>query len=192
MFHDVGWPLARRDTYHAPERIPAEHRQPLAPNSGLSSEPGFIDDRPFAWTASREGGPHNGCLTAVEDFVDEHAGLRLAVVPAFFGFGVLWHEDAPWARAVAEVVAPLDRHPVIERLEANRVLHLLVESGQARELVELRDRNRVLSGRLDRQEQLLRTMLVSKAFALAERLSRLRQRRRPSVSREEVKRVLGE
>src|SRR5690606_14663913 len=26
--HDVGWPYGRRDLYYAPERIPAEHRQP--------------------------------------------------------------------------------------------------------------------------------------------------------------------
>ena len=30
-------------------------------------------------------------LTAVEDFVDARDGVRLAVVPAFFGFGVAWH-----------------------------------------------------------------------------------------------------
>ena len=28
VFHDVCWPLARRDQYAAPERIPAEHRHP--------------------------------------------------------------------------------------------------------------------------------------------------------------------
>ena len=32
----------------------------------------------------------------------EREGLRLAIVPAFFGFGLIWHEDAPWAGAVAE------------------------------------------------------------------------------------------
>ena len=192
MFHDVGWPLARRDTYHAPERIPDEHRQPLAPNAGLSSEPGFADDRPFAWTAEREGGPRNGGLTAVEDFVSEHAGLRLAVVPAFFGFGVLWHEDAPWAGAVADIIGPWDRHPVLERLEANRVVHLLTEQGQARELEQLRERVGVLEERIDRQARLLQTMLNSSAFALAERLSRLRQRGRPAFSRDDVRRALGD
>ncbi len=29
LFHDVGWPHARRDDYYDPEPIPAEHRQPI-------------------------------------------------------------------------------------------------------------------------------------------------------------------
>ena len=40
---------------------------------------------PFEWAAMREGGPQNGVLTALEDFVAERVGLRLAVVSAFFG-----------------------------------------------------------------------------------------------------------
>ena len=41
IFHDIGWPLARRDAYYAPERIPAEHRQPLVRNVYLvPGEPG--------------------------------------------------------------------------------------------------------------------------------------------------------
>ena len=28
VFHDVCWPLARRDQYAAPDRIPEEHRHP--------------------------------------------------------------------------------------------------------------------------------------------------------------------
>src|SRR3954453_17120702 len=31
ILHDVGWPLGRRDTYHAPESIPGDQRQPLSP-----------------------------------------------------------------------------------------------------------------------------------------------------------------
>lgn len=192
MFHDVGWPLGRRDTYHVPERIPEEYRQPLAPSAGLAAEPSFSHDRPFAWTAKREGGPRNGVLTAIEDFIEAHEGFCLALVPAFFGFGILWHRDAPWAAAVARVLAPLDGNPVLERLEANRVAHLLAKQGQARELQDLRDRNALLQERMARQERLLRRMLDSNAFAVAERLSALRQRGRPSFSREDVARALRE
>jgi precorrin-6B methylase 2 len=146
MLHDVGWPLARRDSYHDPDRIPDEYRQPLAPDRGLSPEPNFAADRPFAHTAEREGGPRNGGLTAVEDFIAEHGGLRFAVVPAFFGLGVLWPRDAPWAAAVSKIVGPLDRHPVLERLEADRVSHLIAEQIYARRIRELQDR-------IERQEQ---------------------------------------
>ena len=62
MFHDIGWPLARRDGYYAPDRIPAEHRQPLAFNTFLApEEPGTLDEgMPFACVAEREGGPATG------------------------------------------------------------------------------------------------------------------------------------
>jgi hypothetical protein len=187
MFHDLCWPHARRDTYFAPDRIPAEHRQPLAEGAGLvPDEPGVIEGGlPFQWAAEREGGPRNGLLTAVEDFIAQRDGLRLAVVPVFFGLGVLWHEDAAWGDALADAVEPWDRHPVLERLEENRVFHLAMEHVQFTQAMRLRERT-------GHQEHLLREMLGSRAFALAERLSRLRQRGRPRFSREQVRRVLGE
>ena len=36
VLHDVGWPLARRDAYEAPDQIPEQHRQPLARGVGLA------------------------------------------------------------------------------------------------------------------------------------------------------------
>lgn len=187
MFHDVAWPHARRDTYYVPERIPEEHRQPLGHDVNLAPwEPGVAEGGlPFEWAAKREGGPHNGVLTALEDFVGERPGLRLAVIPAFFGFGVLWHEEAPWASAVASIVEPWDRNPVLERLETNRVTHLAARHGLASELKEARLR-------VNEQEKLLRPMLESRAFAVAERLSWLHKRGRPAFSREQVRRALGE
>ena len=187
MFHDVGWPHARRDTYYVPERIPEEHRQPLAHNIGLvPGDPGVAEAGiPFVWAAAREGGEGNGVLTAIEDFMATRERLRLAVVPAFFGFGVLWHEDAPWAGAVADVVAPLDGNPVLARLEANRVAHLAAEFANAHQLERERGRNA-------RRTELLRKLADSRAFALAERLSRIRQGGKPRISREEIERVLGD
>lgn len=176
VFHDVGWPHARRDTYYAPERIPPEHRQPLVRDAIVApGEPGLASSGlRYAWAAEREGGARNGVLTAIEDFMDGRQGLRLAIVPAFFGLGVLWAESAPWADAVAEIVAPWDRNPVLERLEADRVDNIV---------------DRV---RLDHQRELLRALLRSRAFGLAERLSALRQGGDPVVSREDVRRVLDE
>lgn len=187
MFHDVAWPHARRDTYYVPERIPQEHRQPLGHDVNLAPwEPGVAEGGlPFEWAANREGGPRNGVLTALEDFVGERPRLRLAVISAFFGFGVLWHREAPWAAAVAEVVDPWDRNPVLERLEANRVTHLAHRHQLAGELAEARER-------VAEQEKLLRPMLESRAFAVAERLSRLHKRGSPVFSRQQVRRALGE
>ncbi len=97
--HDVCWPHARRDTYYAPERIPPEQRQPLARDAMVApGEPGVASSGlRYAWAAEREGGPRNGVLTAIEDFMGEREGLRLALVPAYFGLGLLWAEEAPWA-----------------------------------------------------------------------------------------------
>src|SRR3954469_14212242 len=186
LFHDLGWPHARRDTYYDPDRIPGEHRQPLVHNAGLAPwEPGIAaHGLPYIWAAAREGGERNGTLTAVEDFIAEHPGLRLAVVPAFFGFGALWPEDAPWAAEVARVVEPLDRNPVLERLEANRVANLAAAYISTRELEEERRRRAGL-------EELLFAIEGSSAFALAERLARMRARGKPTYSREQIRKALG-
>ena len=177
IFHDVCWPHARRDTYYAPDGIPEEHRQPLAQDAQLSpDEPGVASAGiHFPWAAAREGGPRNGVLTAIEDFLDGRSGMRLAIVPAFFGLGVLWAEDAPWAERVAAVVDPWDSSPMVARLEADRVNGMV---------------DRI---KLERQEDLLRAMLNSRAFAVAERISNLRQRGNgPVFSRARVRRALGE
>ena len=92
MFHDVRWPHARRDHYFAPELIPTEQRQPTVNGGLFPGDPGIRDDGlPYTSVAAREGGPRNGVLTAVEDFVESHEGLQLAIVPTFFGLGVVWH-----------------------------------------------------------------------------------------------------
>jgi hypothetical protein len=192
ILHDVGWPLGRRDTYHAPELVPEDLRQPLPPASGLSSKPDFSGDQPFAYVAEREGGPRNGVLTAIEDFVDDDPALRLAVIPAFFGVGVVWDGRASWAADVEAVIAPWDQSPVIERLEADRVAHLLAEVRQRREIQELERQLAQLQTRAARQEQLLRTFLASRTFAVAERVSRLRRPGSPAISRRDVEDALSE
>jgi len=91
---------------------------------------------------------------------------------------------APWSRGVEEVLAGFDRTPLIERIEANRVAHLVARV----ELVEaLRERDE----RIARQEELLSRMLGSRAFALAERLSSIRQGSEPVFSREEIRRAIS-
>jgi SAM-dependent methyltransferase len=191
LFHDVGWPHGRRDDYFAPELIPEERRRPLAGRDrGLfPGDPGLRPGGlPYPRSAAREGGPRNGVLTAVEDFVSARDGLRLVVVPVFFGLGAVWHLDAPWGGAVAEVLDPWDRNPLLERLEQNRLHHLAVAHERQTEIWRLRERQA-------RQEAVFRRLLESSAFALAERLSRLRARAgiAPSqavVSRDQVRAAL--
>jgi hypothetical protein len=192
MFHDVGWPHARRDDYFAPELIPEEYRQPTVEGGGLF--PGVSEPQtgglPYKFPAATEGGPHNGVLTAVEDFVGARDELRLAILPSFFGLGIVWHHDAPYAGGLAQLLDPLDRNPILERLEANRAFHLAAVHQQMMEVTAALDR-------LRRQEELLRRMLRSSAFTVADRLSRIRQRvgiapADVAVSRDEILRALAD
>jgi len=169
LFHDVRWPHGRRDDYFDPDQIPADARHRTADGDGIvPGDPGVVvGGLPYPRSAAHEGGPGNGVLTAIEDFVAAREGVRLAVVPIFFGFAVAWHTDRPWSEQVAAILDPLDRNPVLERLEANRVTHLARGYQRQTELWELQRR-------LTRQQQLLERLLDSSAFAVAEKLSRLR------------------
>ena len=190
IFHDVCWPHGRRDDYFAPNQIPDEYRQPTVEGGGLF--PGFIEPRPgglpYKRPAAREGGPRNGVLTAVEDFVNASEGLQFAIMPAFFGLGIVWHQDADYAARLRELLGPLDRHPIVARLEANRAFHLASMHYQMMEVAAAHER-------LARQEAVLRRLLTSSAFRLAEALSRLRERvgiapDQMLVSKQEVRRAL--
>jgi hypothetical protein len=191
LFHDVSWPHARRDDYYDAAQIPAEHRHPVIGEGGgiAPGDPGVHPGGlPYPRSAVHEGGPANGVLTAVEDFVASRDGLRLAVVPAFFGFGVVWHTGAPWSDDVARLLEPWDRNPLLERLEANRTHHLARGHERVVEIWRLQ-------ARLARQEAVLRRLLDSSAFGVAERLSRLRVRagiatEQSVVSKDEVRRAL--
>jgi hypothetical protein len=192
LFHDVCWPHGRRDDYFAAELIPEEHRQPVAEGGGLFPGVSGIrsDGLPYRGSAAREGGPRNGVLTAVEDFVARREGLRLAIVPIFFGLGVVWPLDAPWSDELAEVLEPWDRNPVLERLEGNRVFQLALAHARAVEA------HRALE-RKARQEAVLKRLLESSAFSVAERLSRLRMRlgiapQQSVLSKQDIRRVLAD
>jgi hypothetical protein len=192
LFHDVCWPHARRDDYFAPGGLPEPDRHPLAGGDGgiFPGDPGLRPGGglPYPRSAAREGGPRNGVLTAVEDFVATRGDLTLVVIPVFFGLGVVWPHAAPWSRDVARIVDPWDRHPVLERLEANRVYHLAQGHSHLADVWRLQERQA-------RQEALLRRLLDSSAFAVAERLSRLRVRAgvatdQSVIAKEEIRRAL--
>ena len=186
LFHDITWPHGRRDDYYRPDLVPDEHRQPMVEWGAIHpDEPGVHPQGMFyPWAAAREGGPRNGVLTAVEDFVAARDGLRLAVVPAFFGLGAVWPADAPWASAVAEVLDPWDRNPLLARLEDNRVRHLAVSRHHTVSMEFKEEREDLL-------DAMLGWLAGSRTFALAERISGLR-RGTPAFTRDEVRRALDE
>jgi hypothetical protein len=193
LFHDVLWPHGRRDDYFDASAIPAEARQPVvADGEGIyPGEPGAgPGGLPYPKSAAREGGPGNGVLTAIEDFVAARDSVRLAIVPAFFGFAVAWDTRAPSAGELARILDPFDRQPVLMRLEANRIEHLARAYRLQTEIWELQ-------AQLTRQRAVLQRLLDSSAFAVAERLSRIRAGARVAteqsiVSKEEIRRALEE
>lgn len=135
ILHDVSWPCARRDMYYAPKRIPAEWRQPYSYDGGVTlddvelvADIGFHGRGYFAF-AKQSGGPRNGVLTAVEDFVaDLRADGRdvaFALIPAVLGLGIVFDATAPWAAELGAYLLPFHDNPLIARLEENRLRNYL-------------------------------------------------------------------
>lgn len=96
LMHDVGWPYGRRDLYYAPEQIPESDRQPHARRgmrrgqSKLAARGGL---NPTLDNALEEGGPRNGVLTALEDFIAQHdRSVRTVIIPVYFGLAIVAEE----------------------------------------------------------------------------------------------------
>lgn len=143
FLHDVDWPCGRRDFYYAPKQIPDAFRHAYDYDGGVfpghgAPVPGrgFRGMGQFA-VATHEGGPRNGVLTAIEDFLAEAAAegrdYAYAQVPAVFGLGIIIPADAPWCEAVAEFLLPYHDNALLRSLEHNRLLnYLTVLEGQDR------------------------------------------------------------
>jgi hypothetical protein len=132
LLHDIAWPYGRRDLYYDPDSIPAEHRQPWA-RRGISPTSAELVPKggynAHLANAVREGGPRNGVLTAVEDYLQKTSQRFLFVrIPAVFGLGILLPEELAAARpALAERVrcwAVPEIERFIDRLETARIAML--------------------------------------------------------------------
>jgi len=135
FLHDISWPCARRDFYYAPDRIPADHRHPHSFEAGVTIDNaeaiphrGLRGMGQFA-VALHEGGPRNGVLTAVEDFIahaeSDGRSLVFAHIPAVLGLGVLFDATAEWAEDVAGLLLPYHENELIAKLELNRLANYL-------------------------------------------------------------------
>jgi predicted O-methyltransferase YrrM len=93
FFHDVGWPYGRRDMYYQPESIPPEDQQPHELKGVVRGKnqlaEGAGTNRIF-YNAVHRGGPKNGVLTAIEDFVAKYpADYSFCRIRAQYGLGIL-------------------------------------------------------------------------------------------------------
>ena len=160
LLHDVGWPSGRRDQYYDPDTLPADDVHPhtwdrgVVPGDDGVVDGGFRGEGSFA-LALHAGGPRNGVLTAVEDYLAaSDADLGYAHVPSVFGLGVVYARGGEAGRRVQELLAPYHRNPTLARLEENRLALLLEviakQDQQAAHAVQERARQRLLVDYADR------------------------------------------
>lgn len=91
LAHDCAWPYARRDMYYNPEDFLENERHPYAYKGMLPGISELVDEGMNGTLANAlfEGGPENGVLTAIEDFVEAHDGIRLWTLPFHNGLGII-------------------------------------------------------------------------------------------------------
>lgn len=92
LLHDITWPYGRRDLYYDPAMVPDEYRKewrrgPVDPDvSGIAS----TGLNSVLCHAVQEGGPNNGVLTAIEDFLRERTEqFRVVTLPILFGLAII-------------------------------------------------------------------------------------------------------
>jgi hypothetical protein len=121
FLHDVDWPYGRRDLYYQPGTIPEEFRHPFAQKGIVRGQSPLADVgglNSHLMNALQEGGPKNGVLTAIEDFIAQHPNeYRFFKIRYQWGVGVLElrsgrrFSSLPFyaLRAKALVYAPVSR-----------------------------------------------------------------------------------
>ena len=134
FLHDVSWPCARRDAYYSLDRIskpnPCHAENIVSPY--VSGSPG-LSSLGYYVTADKEGGPGNGVLTAVEDFLERHDCCMFRRIPVLYGIGILVflenltsEEDA----VLFPLLDELDSHrELFSAMELNRVENLCCIAG---------------------------------------------------------------
>jgi hypothetical protein len=136
VLHDVAWPSGRRDLYYNPDTVPAEHRQPWR-TAGMRPERSELLDNgglnPTMCNAETEGGPRNGVMTALEDFIAEHdRPMRLVYLPIYFGLAIAVEEERlarqpALAAALDELESPKGKDMLLELAESVRIDAMLFQ-----------------------------------------------------------------
>jgi cephalosporin hydroxylase len=130
LLHDVGWPYGRRDMYHDPQAVPESYRQPFGQEGihpRLQGQTGEQGLNVGVNHAAREGGPRNGVLTAVEDYLaTSEIDYTFTVVPVFHGLGILcptalsaWND--PLAALLRNLPGQLLEGGLLEAVEQDRI-----------------------------------------------------------------------
>jgi hypothetical protein len=144
VLHDVGWPYGRRDLYYDPDTIPEEFRQPFRRAGMRPGRSELVADGGMSAglaNATHEGGPRNGVMTALDDFLAElDERYRLVEVPGYFGLAIV----ATRGRLAASpaLAAALDRLETAEgRLEQLQVVEQVRVRAMAQHHTVVRQRD---------------------------------------------------
>jgi glycosyltransferase involved in cell wall biosynthesis len=145
IMHDIGWPYDRRDLYYNPNNIPPEFRQPykqlgIYPEQAHLAENGGFN--PDFNHSIYENNPHNGVLTAIEDFISESPQeFSFVTIPGFHGVGILFSKDDKLEEFVKNVIYNSD---IMKMLEDERIklyidlLELKISKGKMKNRLESR------------------------------------------------------
>ncbi|CAM5234949.1 class I SAM-dependent methyltransferase [Rhodanobacter lindaniclasticus] len=105
--HDVAWPYARRDMYYNPDDLEASQKHPYAYRGMLPGVSELVEEgmNGVLANALHEGGPRNGVLTAIEDYIASvDTDFVFRKLPFFNGLGIL----VPTARMTAPLQTLID------------------------------------------------------------------------------------
>ncbi len=132
FMHDLGWPWGRRDLWYNPsERAPGsvlvegKHSISLDDAATVPYANG-IELGAVSAVAEMEGGPKNGVMTALEDFLQspEGEGWQFTWTPIFYGVGMLTFREEHTQRfgRLDQYFDALTRAaPILSSLELNRL-----------------------------------------------------------------------
>jgi hypothetical protein len=139
ILHDVCWPYGRRDLYYAPENIPAEFRQKWRRTGMLPGRERLVPYgaglNPTMCNAEIEGGPRNGVMTGLDDFMAEHdQPLRRVVLPIYFGLAIVAEEERlartpALARELDRLESLAGKDDLLELAEETRISALIFQHG---------------------------------------------------------------
>lgn len=107
LAHDCAWPYARRDMYYKPDDLDPTERHPYAYRGILPGVSELVEEglNGVLANATHEGGPRNGVLTGIEDFIASSPHpIHDFILPFFNGLGIFVPESrmTPQLRALID------------------------------------------------------------------------------------------
>lgn len=160
--HDLSWPYGRRDLYYNPDNIPAEFRQPYAKEGMLPNKSALLASGGMnchLHNAIHEGGPRNGVLTGVEDYLAESTlNWHFLHLPLYYGLGILITKErlvaSPQLSALIERFSPSEgSQALIEQTEHLRSTDGIIMQTLYRRVQAAEERIAELESQLNKREE---------------------------------------